>query len=228
MLTRLLTTTALVMALAVPVAAQQQEPQAQPDPAQQQPADQTQVQPADAIEQQPTDQAQTEPADATEQQPADQAQTEPTDATEPEAAQAEAEQPAGQQAASFDYIKAQEEGQLRTDELIGRDVTNAQDEAIGEISDLLLDQEQKVTGVIVGVGGFLGIGQKQVALPIEAVQIDEEMVRVDATSEQLSEAPEFATLEDVQAAEEAAQAQQQMQQQGTAAPAAGGAPAPAQ
>lgn len=208
MLTRLLTTTALALTLAAPVAAQQQQPQGQAQqPVQQQAAPEQQ--------QQPADQAQTQTTDAPEQQESVQAQDQPADAAQGTAA-------------AFDYIKGQEEGQVRAEELIGRDVTNAQDEAIGQISDLLLDQEQKVTGVIVGVGGFLGIGQKNVALPIEAVQIDQEMVRVEATSEQLEQAPEFATLEDIQAAEEAAQAQQQMQQQGAPAPAAGGVPAPTQ
>jgi len=45
------------------------------------------------------------------------------------------------------------------------------DNKIGEIMDVLVDREGKVTALIVGVGGFLGMGEKDVAVPFKAVQL---------------------------------------------------------
>jgi sporulation protein YlmC with PRC-barrel domain len=45
------------------------------------------------------------------------------------------------------------------------------DNKIGEIMDVLVDREGKVTALIVGVGGFLGMGEKDVAVPFNAVQV---------------------------------------------------------
>ncbi|MGZ9085754.1 MAG: PRC-barrel domain-containing protein [Rhodoplanes sp.] len=50
-------------------------------------------------------------------------------------------------------------------------VYGANNETIGEISDVLIDRNGKVVAVIVGVGGFLGIGEKDVAVPFEAIEI---------------------------------------------------------
>jgi sporulation protein YlmC with PRC-barrel domain len=45
------------------------------------------------------------------------------------------------------------------------------DNKIGEIMDVLLDRDGKAAALIVGVGGFLGIGEKDVAVPFNAVQV---------------------------------------------------------
>jgi sporulation protein YlmC with PRC-barrel domain len=45
------------------------------------------------------------------------------------------------------------------------------DNKIGEIMDVLLDREGKATALIIGVGGFLGMGEKDVAVPFNAVQV---------------------------------------------------------
>jgi sporulation protein YlmC with PRC-barrel domain len=49
-------------------------------------------------------------------------------------------------------------------------VYDPSDNKIGEVMDVLLDKEGKVNALIVGVGGFLGIGEKDVAVPFTAVQ----------------------------------------------------------
>ena len=50
-------------------------------------------------------------------------------------------------------------------------VYDPNDSKIGEIMDVLVDREGKATAHIVGVGGFLGMGEKDVAVPFNAVQI---------------------------------------------------------
>jgi sporulation protein YlmC with PRC-barrel domain len=47
------------------------------------------------------------------------------------------------------------------------------DNKIGEIMDVLVDREGKITALIVGAGGFLGMGEKDVAVPFDAVHQQE-------------------------------------------------------
>ena len=58
-------------------------------------------------------------------------------------------------------------GELKAEELIGTKVYGANDENIGEISDIILSQDGKVDAVILDVGGFLGMGEKPVAIGFE-------------------------------------------------------------
>lgn len=52
----------------------------------------------------------------------------------------------------------------------GTDVVGPNDETIGGVNDLLFDKSGKIMGVVVGVGGFLGIGQKNIAIDMSAFQ----------------------------------------------------------
>jgi sporulation protein YlmC with PRC-barrel domain len=52
-----------------------------------------------------------------------------------------------------------------------RSVYDPSDSKIGEIVDVLVDREGKATALIVGVGGLLGIGEKDIAVPFNAVQV---------------------------------------------------------
>jgi sporulation protein YlmC with PRC-barrel domain len=61
--------------------------------------------------------------------------------------------------------------QLSADNLIGRTVYSANDENIGEVGDVLLTSDNKVEGFILDVGGFLGMGEKEVAISPENLDI---------------------------------------------------------
>jgi sporulation protein YlmC with PRC-barrel domain len=52
-----------------------------------------------------------------------------------------------------------------------QNVYDPSDNKIGEIMDVLVDRAGKATALIIGVGGFLGIGEKDVAVPFDAVQV---------------------------------------------------------
>jgi sporulation protein YlmC with PRC-barrel domain len=52
-----------------------------------------------------------------------------------------------------------------------QNVYDPSDNKIGEIMDVLVDREGKATALIIGVGGFLGMGEKDVAVPFGAVQV---------------------------------------------------------
>ena len=141
----------------------------------------------------------------------------------PETATAPAEgtaPPAGAAAGAPAPVPEQAEHQVRAESLLGVDVSNGQD-TIGEVADLVVTQDGRVEAVGVGVGGFLGVGQKSVALAWDSIELTERdgarVILVAATREQLEGMPEFTTLEEKQA-EEA------MQQQPGGAPGLGVAP----
>ena len=52
-----------------------------------------------------------------------------------------------------------------------QNVYDPSDKKIGEIMDVLVDRDGKISALIIGVGGFLGAGQKDVAVPFNAVQV---------------------------------------------------------
>ena len=52
-------------------------------------------------------------------------------------------------------------GEMRASKLIGTKVTNAANESVGEINDVVLAKDGKVAAVIIGVGGFLGMGERE-------------------------------------------------------------------
>jgi len=79
--------------------------------------------------------------------------------------------------------------------LIGMDVRNAQNEKLGEIKDLAVDLHTgKVAYVVLSVGGFLGIGDKYVAIPPDAFTLapDQEKLVLNADKAKLQNAPSFA------------------------------------
>jgi sporulation protein YlmC with PRC-barrel domain len=64
--------------------------------------------------------------------------------------------------------------QWRASKLIGVDVYNTANEKLGDISDILLDQSGKVSGVIIGVGGFLGLGERDVLVGLDKLDLVKE------------------------------------------------------
>jgi sporulation protein YlmC with PRC-barrel domain len=76
-------------------------------------------------------------------------------------------------------------------------VYNMAGESVGDVSDLVLDESGKVTAVIVGVGGFLGIGQKSVSMAADQVKRmlhsdGKPYFTINMTKEQLQSAPAYA------------------------------------
>jgi sporulation protein YlmC with PRC-barrel domain len=69
------------------------------------------------------------------------------------------------------------EGQWRSSKLIGVDVYNEANEKIGDIQELILDKFGKVEHVVLGVGGFLGMGEHYVAVAFDKLKLVNEPVR---------------------------------------------------
>lgn len=71
--------------------------------------------------------------------------------------------------------------QMMASDVRGTRVYGSNNENVGDISDILIDQDGEVVALVVGVGGFLGIGQKDVAIPFEAFDFVAEGQQVTAT-----------------------------------------------
>ena len=61
-------------------------------------------------------------------------------------------------------------GQWRASKLIGLNVYNEQNEKLGDISEVLVDKSGKVAGVVIGVGGFLGMGQRDILVSMDKLK----------------------------------------------------------
>jgi len=68
-------------------------------------------------------------------------------------------------------------GEWRASKLVGVNVYNQQNEKIGDINEILLDQSGKVSGVIIGVGGFLGMGEHDVLVKLDQIRFMNEPIR---------------------------------------------------
>lgn len=75
-------------------------------------------------------------------------------------------------------------------------VYDPNDKKIGEVKDVLVDKSGKVTSLIIGVGGFLGAGEKDVAVPFDSVRVTNKnnskwYLVMNATKDELKGAPGF-------------------------------------
>jgi hypothetical protein len=101
------------------------------------------------------------------------------------------------------FLSKQERSDWLASNLIGVPVNNPANESIGSITDLISDEGGKVIGVIVGAGGFLGIGQKDVAIRFEDLKLsrdenDDVTALVDISQDTLAAAPDYETLAEQQ------------------------------
>jgi sporulation protein YlmC with PRC-barrel domain len=71
---------------------------------------------------------------------------------------------------------------MRGSKLMGVDVYGSDNQKIGDIDEVLVDKEGKIQAVVVGIGGFLGIGEKNVAIPYAQVQWMDEPARTAGTT----------------------------------------------
>ncbi len=102
--------------------------------------------------------------------------------------------------ASASTISSQSPNQMLVSNLKGVDVLGTNNEKIGDISDILVSKDGKVEAYLLSVGGFLGVGAKEVALTPSAVQLTQEnntwKAKVSMSKDQLAQAPDFKRHED--------------------------------
>jgi len=105
--------------------------------------------------------------------------------------------PAGSSSAQF--INSQKPDQYLASKFKGTDVVGSDGQKIGDVSDILFDKDGKIEAYVVGVGGFLGIGTKDVALAPSAFQVvpgdksknESDKLKLSMTKDQLKQAANF-------------------------------------
>ncbi len=103
------------------------------------------------------------------------------------------------------FTNEQNQSEVLGTDFIGTPVTNREGQQIGKISNLVFDQDGRIELAVIGVGGFLGLGEKEVAIPFDSVKSEvmnnKHVFVVDSTKEALKAAPSFKTLNDQRFAE---------------------------
>lgn len=188
--------------------------ESQTPPAMQQPAMPSETMPPEAVPADPNVPGTPIPDQSSEMSPSNGDATPPMKASEApksiapdhaipqDAAEAPTLAPHNQTAATTEgkqFLVRQEPTDWLASNLIGKTVLNAKNESIGDINDLVTDENGKVVAVLVGVGGFLGLGEKDVAVPFDSLKFardDDRNVKVMAnmTSEMLASAPAYERL----------------------------------
>jgi hypothetical protein len=101
------------------------------------------------------------------------------------------------------FLVKQDVSELLAANLIGQTVVNEHNESIGEVTDLITDKDGKILAVLIGAGGFLGIGQKDVAIRFEDIKVSRDennnlAVMANVTKEMIAQAPDYQTLDEQQ------------------------------
>src|SRR5438105_1450627 len=122
-------------------------------------------------------------------------------------------------------ILVQDANTVLAKEFIGQTVYALDKAKIGSISDLILSKDAKtVEGFVIGVGGFLGIGEKSVAMKLERLQMTHDaqsgglQLMMDAKKEELANTPSLKAKRDQGAERQAAERARTMPQGGPANP----------
>ena len=100
-------------------------------------------------------------------------------------------------AGKANFVSKQTSDQWLASKFSGTDVIGADEAKIGDVSDVLFDKDKKIVAYIVGVGGFLGIGSKDVAIDPASFQLvagkdaSDFKLRLAMTKDELKAAPAF-------------------------------------
>jgi hypothetical protein len=102
---------------------------------------------------------------------------------------------AGPEASSF-FTAPRTSTSWRATEMMGANVLNRAREKIGDVSDLIIDSDGRVVAVVIGVGGFLGMGERNVAVTLATLQMSRDpagkiALTSDLTKPALQAAPVF-------------------------------------
>jgi sporulation protein YlmC with PRC-barrel domain len=101
----------------------------------------------------------------------------------------------------MNFVSAQKPDQWLASKFKGTDVLGSDNQKIGDVSDILFDKTGKVEAFVISVGGFLGVGSKEVALAPNSFDVvpgsngSAAKLKLAATKEQLKDAQNFARYE---------------------------------
>ena len=98
------------------------------------------------------------------------------------------------------FIPEQNQSEVLGTDFVGTQVVSKDNQPLGKIANLVFDQSGHIELAVIGIGGFLGIGEKEVAVPFDSLKSEEvnnkHVFSIDLTKDQLKAAPAFKTLND--------------------------------
>ena len=93
---------------------------------------------------------------------------------------------------SVEELKTIARGWSATKQILGKSVYNDKNEKVGDVDDLIIAPDSSISYAIIGVGGFLGLGERQVAVAVSRFKHTEgRIVLPDATKDALQAMPSF-------------------------------------
>jgi len=104
-------------------------------------------------------------------------------------------------ASKADFVASQKPDQWVASKFKGTDVLGSDNQKIGDISDILFDKTGKIEAFVVSVGGFLGVGSKEVALAPNSFDVvpgqngAADKLKIAMNKDQLTQAQNFARYE---------------------------------
>jgi sporulation protein YlmC with PRC-barrel domain len=108
--------------------------------------------------------------------------------------------PLAAQSGTINFASQQNPTEVLGTDFIGTPVLTTGGQKIGSIANLVFDQNGRIELAVIGVGGFLGVGQKDVAVPFDSIKSDvqnnKKVFVIDSTKEQLQAAPSYQTLDE--------------------------------
>ena len=117
--------------------------------------------------------------------------------SEPEPA-AQAQSMIKESSGKMNFVSSQKPDQWLASKFKGTDVLGSDNQKIGDVSDILFDKTGKVEAFVISVGGFLGVGSKEVALAPSSFDVvpgengSSAKLKISATKDQLKDAQNFA------------------------------------
>jgi sporulation protein YlmC with PRC-barrel domain len=98
---------------------------------------------------------------------------------------------------SMNFVTTQRPEQYLASKFTGTDVIGTDNAKIGDVSDMLFDKDGKIEAYVISVGGFLGVGAKDVAIAPSAFEVvkgtngESDKLKLSATKDQLKQAQNF-------------------------------------
>ena len=101
---------------------------------------------------------------------------------------------------AIEFVTAQPANQSLARVFLGATVTNPEGQTVGDINDLMFDRAGSISTVVIGVGGFLGMGEKIIAVPFTALTMGSDTngartITLKASKDALKLAPTFTATE---------------------------------
>lgn len=117
------------------------------------------------------------------------------------------------------FVKKQKSSQVLASSIVGMSIQNStgkKAKEIGAVDDLIMNKQHQLVGIVVGIGGFLGIGRKQVGITWDAVEnidMKKDVAVVTVSKKQLQNAPAFTSKQEQKQKKKQEQAQSKAQNQ---------------